>query len=83
MQTVTIIGIYPASNRIAVHWESNHFTPYVVASYPQVLTENGNYEPLRAIVGDTVTICWSWGHYFTNKEDAVRFAAQEEITYLS
>ena len=82
-QTAKLLKVFKNSDYAVVYWERNKATPYVACWHPRIEIgdeECADPEPWQE--GDKLLMYWSQGHYFSNGNEALIFAAKKEVAAL-
>lgn len=80
-QEVTILKVFEMANYAVVAWERSKSVEYVACWLPKIRNANGDWvPPTKLNEGVTDVKCyWEQGHYFTDKKQALLYAADKEL----
>lgn len=77
-QVVKLLKVFPYADYAVVEWETNGHFKYVACWLMKIVVGDRTKKPLAYEEGLNVKCYWEQGHYFADKDEAMRFALAKE-----
>ena len=79
-QTVVLVHVFKEADYCVVYWPKNKYTPYVACWRARIeIGEEECRDPEEWQEGDKLLMYWAQGHYFSNENEALVFAARKQV----